>query len=112
MATESQDAGQQDAYEFNRQGMIAMSEARFTDAIAAFERAAALAHDYQISGKPLTYTPVFMTGWASEKIDRTREACDAYHHYLRLAAEHPIEPTKIEHANDYISANCRTSGQE
>lgn len=100
------------AYGLNREGMIAMSEARFTDAIDAFHRAAELADDYSIPGKPLMYTPVFMTGWASEKIARTREACAAYRRYLRLAVEHPAEPTKVEHANGYISANCQSTLQE
>ncbi len=98
---------QERAYELNREGMIAMSEARFTDAIAAFERAAALVDDYEILGKPLTYTPVFMAGWASEKIERTPEACKAYRRYLRLAVEHPVEPTKVEHATAYVATNCQ-----
>jgi tetratricopeptide (TPR) repeat protein len=100
------------AYALNREGMIAMSEARFTDAIDAFQRAAELAEDYSIPGKPLMYTPIFMTGWASEKIARTREACDAYRRYLRLAVEHPVEPTKVEHAKAYISTTCQGPIQE
>ncbi|MEW6681657.1 MAG: hypothetical protein AB1451_01875 [Nitrospirota bacterium] len=100
------------AYALNREGMIAMSEARFEDAIAAFARAAQVADDYAISGKPLMYTPVFMTGWASEKIGRTREACAAYRHYLRLAVEHPVEPTKVDHASAYVSTNCRDANRQ
>ena len=97
------------AYSLNREGMIAMSEARFDDAIAAFTQAADLVADYGIAGKPLMYTPVFMTAWASEKIDHTREACAAYRRYLQIAVEHPVEPTKVEHANAYVSTNCKDS---
>jgi len=50
-----------------------------------------------------------MTGWGSEKIGRAREACAAYRHYLRVAVEHPVEPTKIDHANAYVTTNCQDS---
>ncbi len=99
------------AYELNREGMVAMSEARFEDAIAAFERAARVAGDYAIAGKPFMYTPVFMTGWASEKIGRTREACAAYRDYLRIAVEYPVEPTKADHAKGYVAASCGDDGR-
>lgn len=97
------------AYDLNREGMIAMSEARFEDAIAAFQRAAKLVPDYGISGKPLMYTPIFMTAWGSEKIGRTRDACLSYREYLRIAVEHPVEPTKVDHANAYVSATCQAA---
>ncbi len=96
------------AYALNREGMIAMSEARFEDAIAAFDGAAKLATDYTITGRPLMYTPVFMSGWGSEKIGRTEQACRAYRRYLHIAVEHPVEPTKIDHAKAYLTANCET----
>jgi hypothetical protein len=95
------------AYSLNREGMIAMSEARFVEAIDAFQRAAQLSTDYSIMGRPLMYTPVFMSGWGSEKIGRTRQACRAYREYLRIAVEHPIEPSKVDHAKEFISTNCR-----
>ncbi|MEO5657833.1 MAG: hypothetical protein ABIO65_06375, partial [Nitrospiria bacterium] len=38
----------EEAYGLNRDGMIAMSEARFDDAIDAFQRASALRADYGI----------------------------------------------------------------
>jgi hypothetical protein len=95
------------AYALNREGMVAMSEGRFEDAIAAFDGAAKLATDYSIIGRPLMYSPVFMSGWGSEKIGRTNQACRAYREYLRIAVEHPVEPTKVDHANAYISTNCR-----
>ncbi|MFZ5863241.1 MAG: tetratricopeptide repeat protein [Nitrospirota bacterium] len=95
------------AYALNREGMVAMSEARFEDAIAAFDRAAEVATDYAIIGRPLMYTPVFMSGWGSEKIGRTRQACRAYRDYLRIAVEHPGEPTKVDHAKAFTAANCQ-----
>jgi tetratricopeptide (TPR) repeat protein len=95
------------AYALNREGMVAMSEARFEDAIAAFDHAAKLAIDYSITGRSLMYTPVFMSGWGSEKIGRPQQACRAYREYLRIAVEHPVEPTKVDHAKAFISANCR-----
>jgi tetratricopeptide (TPR) repeat protein len=97
------------AYALNREGMVAMSEARFAEAIEAFDRAADVATDYTIMGRSLMYTPVFMSGWASEKIGRTREACRAYREYRRIAVEHPVEPTKVDHAKAFISTNCRDS---
>jgi tetratricopeptide (TPR) repeat protein len=100
-------SGADRAYALNRAGMIAMSEARFAEAIEAFDRAAELATDYEITGTSLMYTPVFMSGWASEKIGRTQGACRAYREYLRIAVEHPVEPTKIDHARAYVSNNCR-----
>jgi tetratricopeptide (TPR) repeat protein len=95
------------AYALNRKGMVAMSEARFAEAIEAFDRAADVATDYTIMGRSLMYTPVFMSGWASEKIGRSHQACRAYREYLRMAVEHPVEPTKVDHAKGFISANCR-----
>jgi tetratricopeptide (TPR) repeat protein len=94
------------AYALNRDGMVALSEGRFEDAIAAFDHAAKLATDYTIIGRPLMYTPIFMSGWGSEKIGRTQQACRAYREYLRIAVEHPVEPTKVDHAKAYISINC------
>lgn len=87
-----------------------MSEARFEDAIEAFDGAAKLATDYTITGRSLTYTPVFMSGWGSEKIGRTQRACRAYREYLRIAVEHPVEPTKMDHAKAYVAANCQGPG--
>ena len=97
-----------EAYELNRDGMIAMSQAAFEEAIGAFQKAAALAKDYEIVGRPLIYTPVFMTAWASEKIGRVKEACGAYRRFLEIAPPDRIEPSKAEHARDYIKLNCGT----
>ncbi len=97
------------AYALNREGMVAMSEARFAEAIEAFDRAADVATDYAVIGRSFMYTPVFMSGWASEKIGRTREACRAYREYRRIAVEHPVEPTKVDHANAFVAANCQHS---
>jgi tetratricopeptide (TPR) repeat protein len=97
----------EDAYEYNRQGMIAMSQAEFEDAISEFQKAASLAEDYQILGRPLIYTPVFMTGWANEKIGRTTEACQAFRRYLQIALTAPAEKTKVAHARDYTVRHCQ-----
>jgi hypothetical protein len=95
-----------EAYEHNRQGMIAMSEAEFEEAIIEFQKAAVLAKDYQITGRPLIYTPVFMTAWANEKIGRTHEACREFQHFLTMAAPESVEETKAEHARDYLKQHC------
>jgi tetratricopeptide (TPR) repeat protein len=97
---------EEEAYEHNRQGMIAMSEAEFEKAIVEFQKAAALAKDYQIRGRSLIYTPVFMTAWAYEKIGRVTEACGAYQRFLEIAPPDAIEPTKAEHARDYWKVHC------
>lgn len=99
-----------EAYERNREGMVAMAEARFVDAIEAFEDAAKLVPDYGINGRPLMYTPIFMQGWASEKIGREASACRAYREFLRIAREHPVEPTKVDHATAYVGERCRNGG--
>ncbi|MBI3608401.1 MAG: hypothetical protein HY207_10575 [Nitrospirae bacterium] len=96
------------AYALNREGMIAMSEARFKEAIDAFQRASQLVSDYGILGRPLMYTPVFMTGWASEKIEAVAAACNAYRRFLDIAPKEAIEETKADHATAYLAANCRT----
>lgn len=95
-----------EAYEHNRQGMIAMSEAGFEEAIMEFQIAAALAKDYQITGRPLIYTPVFMTAWANEKIGRISEACRRYEQFLKIAPPEVMEPTKADHAQTYIRQYC------
>lgn len=96
----------EEAYALNRDGMIAMSEARFDDAIDAFQRAAVLRADYGIVGRPLIYTPLFMTGWASEKIGRTVKACEAYRRFLHFSPLDTAEPTKIDHAASYLASQC------
>jgi tetratricopeptide (TPR) repeat protein len=95
-----------DAYEHNRQGMIAMSKADFEEAIEEFQSAAALAKDYQIIGRPLVYTPVFMTAWAHEKIGRTQEACREFQQFLAIAPPESVEETKVDHARDYLKQHC------
>lgn len=95
-----------DAYEHNRQGMIAMSEAEFEAAIAEFESAAALVKDYQIIGRPLVYTPVFMTAWANEKIGRIPDACRKFKQFLAIAPPETVEATKADHARDYLNQHC------
>ena len=100
------------AYALNRDGMIAMSEARFQEAITAFEQASALVLDYGIRGRALLYTPIFMTGWASEKIGGMPKACDAYRRFLAVAPADVVEPTKAEHATSYLAARCSAASPE
>ncbi|HET6466104.1 MAG TPA: hypothetical protein VLY20_09650 [Nitrospiria bacterium] len=97
---------EEEAYEHNRQGMIAMSEAEFEEAIVEFQTAAALAKDYQIRNRPLIYTPVFMTAWAYEKIGRMSAACGEFQRFLKIAPADAIESTKAEHARDYLKQHC------
>ena len=95
-----------EAYGWNREGMIAMSQARFEDAIRHFLRAAELAGDYQVQGRPLVYTPVFMAAWAYEKIVKRAGACREYRRFLKVALSEKMEPTKAEHARDYLAQYC------
>jgi len=97
----------EEAYEYNRQGMIAMSKAEFEEAIDDFQKAASLAEDYQIVGRPLIYTPVFMTAWANEKLGRTSDACRSFKRYLQISATTVAEETKIDHARGYVAHQCR-----
>jgi len=100
------DAVRNEAYALNREGMIAMSEARFDDAIDSFKRASGLIPDYGILGEPLMYTPVFMTGWASEKIGAVPDACASYRRFLTIAPTDVLEATKADHATEYLAARC------
>jgi len=109
MVIPSQGAGapsDEDAYEHNRQGMIAMSKAEFEEAITEFQAAAALAEDYQITGRSLMYTPVFMSAWANEKIGRIGEACRDFRRFLAIAPPERLEETKADHARGYLNQNC------
>lgn len=90
------------AYEHNRAGMINLSMARFDEAIAEFEKAAAFYPDYQIQGQPLVYTPIFMTAWAFEKIGRIDEACEYYRKFLEISPPDAVEATKIQHAREVL----------
>lgn len=102
---QSEDPGD-DAYEHNRQVMIAMSKADFEEAIAEFQSAAALVKDYQIIGRPLVYTPVFMTAWANEKIERIPDACREFKRFLAIAPPESVEKTKADHAREYLKQHC------
>jgi tetratricopeptide (TPR) repeat protein len=97
-----------EAYEHNRAGMVNMSMARFEEAIAEFNQAAALLPDYQIQGRPLIYTPIFMTGWAYEKIGLLKEACEHYRRFLEIAPPETGEETKAQHAREVLE-KCRRS---
>lgn len=95
-----------EAYEYNREGMILMSQADFEEAAEAFKNAADLVLDYQIRGRALMYTPVFMTAWAYEKIGRVPDACEQYRRFLRIAPPEAVEETKADHARGFLNGNC------
>ncbi|GEM_PF-1802960 len=95
-----------EAYEHNRAGMANMSMARFEEAITEFNQAAALLPDYQIQGRPLIYTPIFMAGWAYEKIGRLNEACHNYRKFLEIAPPEMVEETKAQHAREVLEQCC------
>jgi len=94
------------AYAHNRAGMIAMSEARFDEAIEQFQHAAELVPDYGITKRGLRYTPNFMIGWAHEKQGRIDEACRAFRRFLDLAPAPLIEEGKADHARRYLGREC------
>ncbi|MHB8481520.1 MAG: tetratricopeptide repeat protein [Nitrospiria bacterium] len=103
--TASGDEAADKAYDLNRRAMIDMSEAKFEEAADLFQEAAKLKSDYEISGKPLLYTPTFMTAWAYEKIGDRKKACDEFSLFLKRAGV-LVEPTKKEHADDFIKKHC------
>jgi tetratricopeptide (TPR) repeat protein len=94
------------AFAYNRDGMIAMSEARFDEAIEQFQQAAKLVPDYGITHRELRYTPNFMIGWAQEKQGRPKEACRAFLRFLDLSPPALIEQGKADHAGQYLGQHC------
>ena len=97
---------EEEAYEHHRAGLLNMSMARFEEAIGDFRKAAALLSDYQIRGRPLVYTPIFMMAWAYEKLGRFREACGYYQRFLEISPTGLIEPTKALHAREVLDQEC------
>jgi len=94
------------AYAYNRNGMIAMSQAQFDEAIDHFQKAADLVPDYGITKRGLRYTPNFMIGWAHEKNGRNDEACRFFRRFLDLAPAELIEEGKADHARQYLIHHC------
>ena len=105
-SAQSSSSVQDQAYEYNRAGMMDMSMARFEEAIEEFRKAAALLPDYQIRGRSLVYTPIFMTAWAYEKIGRQNEACDQYQKFLESSPPEMVEESKAQHAREVLD-QCR-----
>lgn len=100
-------AGQADeARDLNRDGMVEMSQAQFESAADKFLAAAQRVPDYGLSGGELRYTPTFMAAWAYEKIGRRSLACRYFSEFLRIASETSDEPTKLNHARDYLRQFC------
>ena len=94
------------AYDLNRQGMIDMSEAKFEEAVVLFQEAAKLKSDYEITGRPLLYTPIFMSAWAYEKIGDKKNACDAFRLFINRSGA-SAESTKKDHAEHFIKNYCQ-----
>jgi len=94
------------AYGYNRDAMIAMSEAQFDEAIDLFQKAAALVPDYGITRRELRYTPNFMTGWAYEKLGQEAAACKFFGAFLTRSPSERVEASKADHATDFIARHC------
>ena len=100
-------AGQEEeAYTLNQEAMVDMSTAKFDAAAQKFIKAAGLVSDYQIKDKPLRYTPNFMAAWAFEKTGNMAEACRYYGRFLEIAPPEEWEPTKAEHAQEFLDRHC------
>jgi tetratricopeptide (TPR) repeat protein len=94
------------AYAYNREGMMAMSKARFEEAIEQFQQAAALVPDYGITRRGLLYTPNFMTGWAYEKMGQDDAACRYFRRFLDFAPSRSLEAGKADHASAFLARHC------
>jgi tetratricopeptide (TPR) repeat protein len=107
-AVEDQETAQlmERAYTYNRDGMIAMSQAQFDEAIGHFQKAADLVPDYGITRRGLRYTPNFMIGWAHEKNGESEEACRYFRRFLDLAPAQMVEESKADHASQYLNQHC------
>ena len=96
----------EEAYALNQEAMVDMSMAEFESAARKFLKAAALVPDYGVKDRNLRYTPIFMAAWAFEKIGDEAEACRYFRRFLEIASPEDREPTKVEHAQDYLSHHC------
>jgi tetratricopeptide (TPR) repeat protein len=96
----------EEAYRLNEDGMTDMSMAEFESAATKFLYAAAMVPDYGITGRPLRYTPTFMAAWALEKLGRREEACRYFKKFLEIAPTDSREPSKVEHAQEYLGRQC------
>ena len=96
------------AYSYNREGMIAMSKAQFKEAIDQFQQAAELVPDYGITHGDLRYTPNFMIAWAYEKLGEWESACQYFQRFLNLAPAEwqDIETEKTDHAGAFLDTHC------
>jgi tetratricopeptide (TPR) repeat protein len=94
------------AYALNQDAMVDMSTAEFESAAQKFLEAAALVPDYRIKDRPLRYTPTFMAAWAFEKMGNLLKACVYYKKFLEIAPAEEREPTKAEHAQDFLNHQC------
>ncbi len=98
--------GMEKAYALNQDAMVDMSMAQFKSAAEKFIQAANLVPDYQIKDQKLGYTPTFMAAWSYEKIGNVSEACRYFRRFLEIITLEEREPTKSEHAEDYLIHHC------
>lgn len=105
-APEPLDSMEKEAYEYNRKGMIKMSMALFDEAVVEFQKASSLLTDYEIRDRSLVYSPLFMTGWAHEKMGHETEACRFFGRFLSSSPPEWIERSKADHAESYLE-NCK-----
>lgn len=96
----------EEASALNQDAMVDMSMAEFESAARKFLKAAALVPDYGVKDRNLRYTPTFMAAWAFEKIGDEAEACRYFRRFLEIASPEDREPTKGEHATDYLNRHC------
>ena len=95
------------AYALNQEAMVDMSMAQFRSAVEKFIQAASIVPDYQIRGRSLLYTPTFMAAWAFEKIKDFHQSCRYFKQFLEIAPLEYREETKVKHAQEFLSGQCR-----
>ena len=95
------------AYILNQEAMIDMSTAQFQPAAQKFIKAASIAQDYQIRGRSLVYTPIFMAAWAFEKIKDFDQSCRYFKQFLEISPVEYREETKVKHAREFLGGHCR-----
>ena len=62
--------------------------------------------DYAITGRALIYTPIFMSGWAYEKMGVRLKACQAFSRFVEVAQKE-AEATKREHVDQFLKDYCK-----
>jgi tetratricopeptide (TPR) repeat protein len=109
-AAPASDATRDQAYAYNRDGLTAMSKARYEEAIQLFDEAARMVPDYGILNRSLSYTPTFMLAWAAQKLGRNKVACRHFQDFLDIAPAELLEPDKATHAREFLATQCGATG--